>query len=460
MSTPEKPESEEAKPERERKDWLVVLLILLLGFLCVIVAGQRALLFSPTWTLPAGMESNLDPNSDFLTKPGGFVEPVDAAILTQPAWVQVFLTPGASFVTGTAPPAGSGSIVPTQGTTAVPTNTIPVFTDTAVPTNTFIWLPPPPATNTRRPPPADTPTNTPLPTIDLEISMSDGGVIYPPGGNLIYTIVVNNNSAYDVTGATVTDSFGAQITGASWTCTPSVPTATCTNGAGNPFTDTINLPAGSFVTYTVTANVSPYSAGPLSNTATVSILPFETDPGDNTVTISTAGPGGGPGGDINIGPRDGSVDTLGPPFPTSLTMVIPPIVADGNGDYDLVYYEMQAAGAPTFPATNPRVDLDWVQIEISADGVSWQTVFYWGDPGGSSDDNTNVALPVTGPPGPVGTFCATEVDNCQIPFARLYNNTGIAIDIDAIVPPGNYSWIRITSPAGPDGPDVDAIEIL
>ena len=82
-----------SKPEnerRERKDWFIVLLILLLGFLCVIVAGQRALLASPSWTLKANMGSGIDPNSDFLTKPIDFYEPVDPAILTQPAWVRVF----------------------------------------------------------------------------------------------------------------------------------------------------------------------------------------------------------------------------------------------------------------------------------------------------------------------------------------------------------------------------------
>ena len=358
------------------------------------------------------------------------------------------------------------NIVPTQGqgtTTVVPTaiiNTLPAGTGTAVPTNTFVWIPLP-ATHTPKPkdtkvPPA-TATDTPLPTIDLEISMSDSGS-YTPGAAHDYTVIVTNNSAYDVTGATVNDLFGAQITGASWTCIPSVPTASCNNGTGNPFTDTISLPAGSFVTYTVTATVSPNSAGSLSTTATVTAA-FETDPGDNTVTISTAGPGGA-GGQVNIGGPDGSVYSMtdgGSP----LIMIVPPISANGDvGTYDLVYYEMQASGNATYPAENPRVDLDWIQIEISADGVSWQTVFYWGD--GSSDDNTNVALPVQGPPGPVGVFCATESDNCQIPFARLYNNTGVAIDIDAFVSPGNYSWIRITSPASPggDGADVNAIQIL
>ncbi|HSK87956.1 MAG TPA: hypothetical protein VK880_06360, partial [Anaerolineales bacterium] len=96
---------EKLKPERERQDWGIVLIILLMGFLCVIVAAQWALRLSPTWTLNADMGSNLDLNSEFLTrKPVVFFEPVDPAILTQPGWMGGFLTPGVSYSTGTPLP--------------------------------------------------------------------------------------------------------------------------------------------------------------------------------------------------------------------------------------------------------------------------------------------------------------------------------------------------------------------
>jgi len=80
-----------------------------------------------------------------------------------------------------------------------------------------------------------------------------------------------------------------------------------------------------------------------------------------------------------------------------------------------------------------------------------------GDP--SSDTNTNLSLAL------IGDICQdaggnpTEVDNCDIPATRLYNNTGVTIDIDGIVPPGTYPWIRITAPAGgADGAEIDAIQ--
>src|SRR5574339_724853 len=88
--------------ERERHDWIILPVILLIGFLFVMVAGQWALRFAPHWQLDANMESKLDPNSDFLTaKPAGFIEPVDPSILTQPVWADFFLTPGAALATKT-----------------------------------------------------------------------------------------------------------------------------------------------------------------------------------------------------------------------------------------------------------------------------------------------------------------------------------------------------------------------
>src|SRR5512142_943682 len=79
--------------ERERNDWIIILIILLIGFLCVVLAGGWALRSSPTWRLDANMESGINPNGDLLTsRPSGFIPPVDLSILTEPSWLHVFLT--------------------------------------------------------------------------------------------------------------------------------------------------------------------------------------------------------------------------------------------------------------------------------------------------------------------------------------------------------------------------------
>src|SRR5215212_10531776 len=119
--------------ENERRDWIIILLIILLGFLCVIVAGQWAVRFSPSWRLDTNMGSNLNPNSDFLTNiPISNIAPVDPAILTPPSWLASFLTPGAIFNTSTP--------IPTKTNTATATATMPVIainTATSTPTSTL-----------------------------------------------------------------------------------------------------------------------------------------------------------------------------------------------------------------------------------------------------------------------------------------------------------------------------------
>jgi hypothetical protein len=439
MSTPAKPEA--SKPERKRQDWLIVLLILLLGFVCVLVAGQYALRFSPTWQADTNMESNIDLNSQLLTgKPQDFFEPVDPAILTQPAWSNIFLTPGASipFINQTPLPTSpnANTEVPTLiGTTAVPTNTVAV-TNTTVPTNTLVWIPLP-NTPTRRPPPANTPTDTPIPDVDLQISMTDRGVSYLPNGILIYTVVVTNNSGSIVNSVPVAVLLPVEIVTASWTCSMAGG-ATCTGAGSNNINDIVNLPAYASVTYTITADI-PAVGTPLNGSASVTTPGGynETAPLDNTAAESTTALTS----EINIGPGDHS--WTNPGSGGSYTILLEtPITSD------FIYYERYA------PGSTDHVDLDWVQILISQDGITWHQVFYWGDPPppGTSDTNTNVALPV-------GGECPTEADNCSI--HGLYNDTGITINITSLGLSGSYPWIQINCPGadtGSDGCDIDSIE--
>src|SRR5262245_37926438 len=132
--------------EHERRDWFIIPLILGVGFLCVIVGVQWALRFSPGWKLNANMDSHLDPNSDFLTRrSSGFIEPVDASILTEPAWINLFLTPGASFVTGTPfPKVTTTSDIQLTVTQTPISPTSATNTAIMIPssTNTFIYSPP------------------------------------------------------------------------------------------------------------------------------------------------------------------------------------------------------------------------------------------------------------------------------------------------------------------------------
>ena len=111
---------------------------------------------------------------------------------------------------------------------------------------------------------------------DLAITKTDGRTVVTPGGSTTYTITASNAGPSNAPGATVADTLPAALTG-TWTCV-GAGGGTCTaSGSGN-INDTVNLPAGGSVTYTVSATISAAATGSVSNTATVSAPPGVTDP--------------------------------------------------------------------------------------------------------------------------------------------------------------------------------------
>jgi uncharacterized repeat protein (TIGR01451 family) len=139
---------------------------------------------------------------------------------------------------------------------------------------------------------------------DLAIAKSDGVASYTPGGTLIYTIVVTNAGPSSATGATVRDLFPAAVTGVSWTCAKS-PGASCTGNGTGDINDTVKIPAGGNVTYTVTATVGPLTTGNLVNTATITAPAGATDPtpGNNSATDTDAQ--GAPVTELAVAKTDG-----------------------------------------------------------------------------------------------------------------------------------------------------------
>src|SRR5689334_23653400 len=195
---------------RERRDWLLIVLILPLGTLLMFLAGQQAVQTVSTWSVQADMVSHLDPGHVSTNGGAGLIEPLRAEIGTPAAWLSTFLTPqpnqpGQSG--GGLPPlvvfdpsaTPSPTVSPTV--TATPTTTTPTTTTTVTGT-------PPTATRTRTPtrtrtntptasPTTSTPTaspTTPSPTptaspttIDpslTPITPPPGATVGPPDGNI------------------------------------------------------------------------------------------------------------------------------------------------------------------------------------------------------------------------------------------------------------------------------------
>ena len=80
---------------------------------------------------------------------------------------------------------------------------------------------------------------------------------------------LTNAGPSNVTGATITDTFPAELTGVTWTCSASGGSSCgSASGSGNLNT-TANLLVGGTVTYTVNATVSASASGSITNTAFV-----------------------------------------------------------------------------------------------------------------------------------------------------------------------------------------------
>ena len=135
---------------------------------------------------------------------------------------------------------------------------------------------------------SSTDTDTLTPQVDLSITKTDGVTSVVAGTSTTYTIVVHNNGPSNVTGASVTDPLPATITSDTFTATQSGGASGFTaSGIGN-INDTVNMPTGSTITYTVVANIDSSATGTLTNTATVAAPPSVTDPNpaNNSATDS------------------------------------------------------------------------------------------------------------------------------------------------------------------------------
>ena len=274
---------------RNRREWLL-LLLLPFGVWMMFAFGGLALEQPRIWRVQADMHSMIDPNDYMNGAPIEQIEQVRAEIMTQPAWMDTFLTPqgemtssatlGSSAPQATTTLTGGSATASLQATAPLSGSPTPGTTLTATPYPTStIYYPPPQPTNTKKPKPAD----TPVPSADLSIANTDGVATYAPGGSLTYTIIVSNIGPDAVTGATVQDTFPAQIDTISWTCL-AAGGAFCSARGNSNINDSVNIPASGSVTYTVSVTIKDDATGTLTNTATVSGSLADPNNANNTIS--------------------------------------------------------------------------------------------------------------------------------------------------------------------------------
>ncbi|MEN5181362.1 hypothetical protein ABE501_16460, partial [Comamonas testosteroni] len=180
---------------------------------------------------------------------------------------------------GAACPQASGAGGINQTVVLMPTGSSVVYTITATISNT----PPTNVSNTAAAMPSESgtvcgPTNTagpcsatasvpPLPQVSVTKSANVTTVV--AGGTIVYTITVSNSGVMPADNTAVSDPIPAGIASQSWTCTASGGASCSASGTG-AISDTIaTFPAGSYATYTVTAQVSANPPATIGNTVVV-----------------------------------------------------------------------------------------------------------------------------------------------------------------------------------------------
>jgi len=129
-----------------------------------------------------------------------------------------------------------------------------------------------------------TDTDTLTAQADLSITKTDGVTTVVQGQSVTYTIVAANAGPSSGTGATVVDTFPANLT-CTWTCVGAGGGVCTASGSGN-INDTITLPPAGSVTYTGVCTLAVGESRILTNTATVTAPGGVTDPtpGNNSTT--------------------------------------------------------------------------------------------------------------------------------------------------------------------------------
>ncbi|GHB67277.1 hypothetical protein GCM10007390_20730 [Persicitalea jodogahamensis] len=166
---------------------------------------------------------------------------------------------------------------------------------------------------------ASTNTPTPVPVADLSVTKTDGSATYTPGTTTTYTIVVSNAGPSNVTGATVADNAPAGTTISSWTAAFAGGATGTASGSGN-ISQTVSLPSGGSVTYTVAVAVPSSRTGNLVNTATVAAPAgvIDNNQANNSATDTDAQ---NSVADLAITKTDGSA-TYTPGLPLTYTIVV------------------------------------------------------------------------------------------------------------------------------------------
>ncbi|OKS87531.1 Ig-like domain-containing protein [Mucilaginibacter polytrichastri] len=119
-------------------------------------------------------------------------------------------------------------------------------------------------------------TDTQISQVDLNITNTDGKTTYTPGTTNTYTVVATNTGLSTATGALVSYPLPAGVSG-TWTAVYAGGATGNASGTGN-INETVTIPPGGTVTYTVAAAIASNVTGDVTTTATITAPAGITDP--------------------------------------------------------------------------------------------------------------------------------------------------------------------------------------
>ncbi len=185
---------------------------------------------------------------------------------------------GAGDLLDTVDIAVGGSVVYTLGADIDPAATGTLFNEVCVTV---------PAGTTNIGDSCGSDSDTLTPQADLVVAKSNGVDEVVAGTTVIYTVTVENLGPSNAPATAIVDLLPAELTGASWGCTPTGGASCPANGVGD-IDILADLPVGDSVVFALGTLLSPDATGTLTNTATATPAAGVADlvPGNNSATDS------------------------------------------------------------------------------------------------------------------------------------------------------------------------------
>jgi len=212
-----------------------------------------------------------------------------------------------------------------------------------------------------------------VPAADLTVSLDDGASSATPGGPITYTLTVANAGPEDAPGVGVVDDLPAALTGVAWTCATGGGGGSCAASGVGDLDESVDLPAGGSVVFTIQATVDPSASGTLADTASASL----------------------PAGLHALGPDDDAATDLDVLVPsTDLSITDDDGLSSAELGQTVTYVVVVANSGPSDAVAAQVEDL---LPPSSLIGVAWTCVGAGGGtcpPSGSGDLEESVDLPV------------------------------------------------------------------